>query len=60
MTANDLIRGRVYRVSTRFENFSGEYLGMEAPYGDWAMLFQSVDATTSVGLNQLHTLEEVL
>lgn len=50
MTLNDLRRGTTYRATTRDRIAVGEYLGMEAPYGDRAILLRHRTGTESIEL----------
>ena len=47
---NHLRRGTTYRASTRDGTTVGEYLGIEAPYGEWAILLRHEAGTDSIPL----------
>ena len=47
---NDLRRGAIYRATTPGGAAVREYLGMEAPYGDWALLLRHHSGTESIAL----------
>jgi hypothetical protein len=47
---NHLRRGATYRATTRKGTVVGEYLGMEAPYGDRAILLRHRAGTESIAL----------
>ena len=49
-TLNDLRRGTTYRATTRDRIAVGEYLGMEAPHGDRAILLRHPTGTESIEL----------
>lgn len=54
---NHLRHGRTYRATTARSAMMGEYLGMETPHGDWAILLRSGGVTASIPLDQLVTVE---
>ncbi len=47
---NHLRRGATYRATTRHGAAVGEYLGMEAPHGDRAILLRHRTGTESIAL----------
>ena len=47
---NHLRRGEIYRAITRCRTVVGEYLGMETPHGDRAILLRHGDGTDSIAL----------
>jgi len=54
---NDLRPGRTYRARTRRGFAFGEYLGMETPYGDWAILLRDGSMTCSIALGDVLSIE---
>lgn len=54
---NNLRLGDVYRATTRSGSSVGEYLGMETPYGDWAILLRHPTGTDSIALDEVLTIE---
>lgn len=56
---NDLRRGATYRVTTPRRSTAGEYLGMESPHGDRAILLRHSTGTDSVPLHHVTSVEEV-
>lgn len=54
---NKLRRGRTYRAHTRSGSAHGEYLGMETPYGDWAILLRNGSETCSIALGDVLSIE---
>jgi len=50
---NQLRRGANYRITTRHRTRVGEYLGMEAPHGDRAILLRHPAGTDSIALRDL-------
>jgi len=59
MTMNDLVRGGVYLATTASGTTSGEYLGMEAPYGELAILLRRAGRTTSVDVVTIRTIAAI-
>jgi len=66
MTTNDqaperattpLRRGATYRATTADGSATGEYLGMEAPHGDLAILLRHAEGTHSIELTDVTTIE---
>ncbi|HEX9854309.1 MAG TPA: hypothetical protein VGC47_03250 [Acidimicrobiia bacterium] len=53
---NHLRRGFYYRAATRYGVAFGEYLGMEAPYGEWAMLLRHDNRTRSIALGDVTSI----
>lgn len=47
---NHLQRGTKYQATTAKGSVTGEYLGMEAPYGDRAILIRHATGTESIAL----------
>ncbi len=56
---NHLRRGVTYRATTRDGIAVGEYLGMEAPYGDWAILLRRGTGTRSIALGDVTSIQPV-
>ena len=54
---NDLQHGLTYLATTRTGFASGEYLGMETRYGDWAILLRNGGSTTSVSLVDVTSIQ---
>jgi hypothetical protein len=50
---NLLRRGASYRATTRSGSTTGEYLGMEAPHGDRAILLRHGAHTESIPLSDV-------
>lgn len=50
---NDLRRGATYRATTRLGTTVGEYLGLESPHGDRAMLLRHQAGTASIPLGSV-------
>ena len=50
---NHLRRGLVYRATTEVEEIVGEYLGIEVPYGDRAIILRSLTGTSSIRVSDL-------
>lgn len=55
---NDLQHGVSYVATTERGDKSGEYLGMETRYGDWAILLREGQLTTSVALTDITAIAE--
>lgn len=53
---NDLRHGVTYRATTPNGVASGEYLGMETRYGDWAIMLREGSMTTSVALTDVNSI----
>jgi hypothetical protein len=53
---NHLRRGDTYRATTRNGIACGEYLGMEAPHGDRAILLRHVAGTASIALRDVTSI----
>ena len=51
--ANRLERGATYQARTRTGTTVGEYLGMETPYGDRAILLRHRSGTDSIPLDEI-------
>lgn len=55
---NQLQTGSTYRVTTaRGRAVVGEYLGVEAPYGDWSILIRHQGGTESIAFVALDSIE---
>lgn len=59
MTTNDLVRGGVYRATTAGGTTTGEFLGMEAPYGEFAILLRRAGRTTSVDVATIRAIAAI-
>ncbi len=57
LALNHLRHGHTYRATTVRTATMGEYLGMETPHGDWAILLRSGGVTASIPLDQLVAVE---
>ena len=53
---NQLRRGSTYRATTRFGIAVGEYLGMENPHGDRALLLRNYSGTASIPLRDVTSI----
>jgi hypothetical protein len=53
---NHLRRGATYRATTRLRTAIGEYLGLEAPHGDRAILLRHGAGTDSIALKDVTSL----
>lgn len=51
-----LRRGRTYAATTCHHTITGEFLGLEAPYGDFSILLRRNGVTTSIALTDLTDL----
>ncbi len=58
-TKTRLERGSNYRATTAAGEASGEYLGMEAPHGDLAILLRGIDRVHSIELDYVTGLERL-
>jgi hypothetical protein len=56
---NHLRRGATYRVTTSKRSTAGEYLGMESPHDDRAMLLRHSTGTDSIPLRLVTSVEHV-
>ena len=54
---NQLRRGATYNARTDRAQVRGEYLGMERPYGEFAILLRNEDVTESVPVSDLVSIE---
>lgn len=54
-----LTRGAHYRVTTDRGGATGEYIGMESPFGDRSMLLRGSDGTASIELADLTSIQRV-
>ncbi len=53
---NDLRRGTTYRASTRCGVTIGEYLGIETPHGQRAILLRHGRGTASIAVSDVMTI----
>lgn len=53
---NQLRRGSSYRATTRLGITVGEYLGMESPHGDRALLLRNCGGTASIPLRHVTSI----
>jgi hypothetical protein len=56
---NQLLQGATYLATTRHRMVVGEYLGMESPYGDRAILLRNGTETASIALVQVTSIQAV-
>lgn len=56
---NHLRRGVTYRAVTTAGTARGEYIGMEAMYGDRAVLLRNADGYESIYQRDIMTIESV-
>ena len=56
---NHLRRGSIYRATTVAGSAVGEYLGMEALYGDRAVLLRNATGTESIYRHEILAIESV-
>jgi hypothetical protein len=56
LSINDLQRGATYLAKTCQGAVVGEYLGMETPHGDHAILLRHGDGTESIPLRWIRSL----
>jgi hypothetical protein len=54
-----LRRGAEYRATTRMGDTTGEYIGMESPYGDRAILLRNAGGTASIDLTDLTAIRRI-
>ena len=54
---NHLERGETYRAVTAFGSAFGEYLGMESPHGDRAILLKHREGTDSIAVDDITSIE---
>ncbi len=54
---NHLRRGATYRAHTRNGIAFGEYLGMEAPHGDRAIILRHGAGVSSISLNDVTSID---
>lgn len=57
-TFNHLRIGGTFRVTTATATTIGEYLGMETPYGDRAILIRHCTGTESIPLWQVTSIQK--
>jgi hypothetical protein len=55
----NLRRGSLYRATTLGGTTVGEYLGMEAPHGDLAILLRAAAGTHSIELTNVTSIEPI-
>ena len=55
---NHLRRGSTYRAHTTHGRVTGEYLGMESLYGEFAILLRHEDGTDSVPIDTLVSIRQ--
>ena len=55
-TINHLRRGETYRATTAHGVAVGEYLGIESPYGDRAILLRHRAGTESIALSEVTSI----
>jgi hypothetical protein len=55
----NLRRGSLYRATTPGGTTIGEYLGMEAPHGDLAILLRASAGTESIELTDVTSIEPI-
>jgi hypothetical protein len=53
---NELRRGHTYLATTRHCTTRGEYLGIETPHGDHAILLRHVTGTESIRVEDLTSI----
>jgi hypothetical protein len=53
---NHLRRSATYRITTTRGTSSGEYLGMETPHGDRAILLRHMTGTESIPLREVTSI----
>lgn len=58
-TQTRLQRGTTYRAITWSGEATGEYLGMEAPHGDLAILLRGDEGTHSLELDRVTSIERL-
>lgn len=56
---NQLLQGATYLATTHHRMVVGEYLGMESPYGDRAILLRNEEGTTSIALARVTSIQAV-
>lgn len=54
---NHLRRGATYRATTLLGDVTGEYLGIETPHGERAILLRHRHGTASVALVRIESIE---
>lgn len=52
-----LRRGATYRVATRSGSTVGEFLGIETPHGEWAILIRHTAGTDSIPCSLVTSIE---
>lgn len=50
---NHLTRGARYTATTRHGATTGEYLGIEAPYGEWAIILRHRAGSESIAVESV-------
>ena len=53
---NGLRRGHTYFAETRYRTARGEYLGIETPHGDRAILLRHIRGTASIRVDDLTSI----
>lgn len=56
LSFNQLRRGSTYRATTHLGITVGEYLGMESPHGDRALLLRNCGGTASIPLRHVTSI----
>jgi len=56
---NDLRRGGTYRAITPQSIIVGEYLGIEAPHGDRAILIRRSGGTESISIDEVTSIQRI-
>ncbi len=59
LNLNHLRRGAIYRAITATGSAVGEYLGMEALYGDRAILLRNASGTESIYRHDVVAIESI-
>ena len=55
---NHLTRGVIYSARTNAGITIGEYLGIEAPHGDWAILLRDGHGARSIQVDELTSIRQ--
>lgn len=55
---NQLRRGATYQARTNCERFTGEFLGMEMLYGDFAILLRNAEGTSSIPVDSVRSIRQ--
>lgn len=59
-TLNNLRKGSTYRATTPDGSAVGEYLGIESPHGDPAILLRHHRGTASIYLRNLRSIQQLV